>query len=316
MERRDFLKVCSAATVAAMASQLGLKSEPHTEVVYEDLDTSPVELNSAIEYMASVPPNSNEYLKSFQLRKPRAESSQSNLQNYMAKMKSFEQTHVEDIFLDTDQYQVLLSTFRRLDRVQSLVGHGNFNVISFDEMIRYSQRYGSVGQFKAAELAFLEEIFFSDAQRYGFFGEKVISKLTAVVPRNARYKVPYTGHFVYRGDSLSSYTRVKKDVGNSIILTSGIRSVVKQTHLFLAKAVQSRGNLSRASRSLAPPGHSFHGVGDYDVGKIGFGRRNFTSDFANTGEFKKLVELGYINMRYPEDNLLGVRYEPWHIKVV
>jgi D-alanyl-D-alanine carboxypeptidase len=28
-----------------------------------------------------------------------------------------------------------------------------------------------------------------------------------------------------------------------------------------------------------------------------------------------LVELGYINMRYPEDNLLGVRYEPWHIKV-
>jgi hypothetical protein len=266
--------------------------------------------------MASVSPNSNEFLKSSLRSKPRAEFSQSNLHKYMTKMRSFEQTHEDDIFLDTNQFGLLLSTFKRLDRVLNLVGHGNFNVISFDEMIRSSKRYSSVGQFRATELAFVEEIFFDDAQRYGFFGEKVISKLTAVVPHKARYKVPYTGHFVYRGDSLNSYARVRKDVGNSIILTSGIRSVVKQTHLFLAKAIQSRGNLSRASRSLAPPGHSFHGVGDYDVGKTGFGRRNFTLDFAKTREFKKLVNLGYIKIRYPEDNLLGLRYEPWHIKVV
>lgn len=316
MQRRDFLKVCSAATVAAMGSQLGLKSARHTPVIYEDFDTGSIDLSNAIRYMASAPPNSNEYLKSFQRSKPRADSSQNNLQNYIAKMQAFEQTHAEDIFLNTGQYRLLLSTFKRLDRVQNLVGHGNFNVISFDEMIRFSERYSSVGQFKAAELGFMELIFFDDAQKYGFFGEKVISELTAVVPRKERYKVPYTGHFVYRGDSLTSYTRVRKDVGDSIILTSGIRSVVKQTHLFLAKAIQSRGNLSRASRSLAPPGHSFHGVGDYDVGKVGFGRRNFTSDFARTREFKKLVDLGYINIRYPQDNLLGVRYEPWHIKVV
>ena len=146
-----------------MGSQLGLKSAQHSPVIYEDFDTDSVDLTNAIQYMASAPPNSNEFLKSFQRRKPRAESSQSNLQNYIAKMKDFEQTHEEDIFLNTEQYRLLLSTFKRLDRVQNLVGHGNFNVISFDEMVRFSRRYSSVGQFKGSELAFLEEIFFDDA---------------------------------------------------------------------------------------------------------------------------------------------------------
>lgn len=114
-----------------------------------------------------------------------------------------------------------------------------------------------------------------------------------------------------------TYTvRVREDLGGSIVLTSGIRSVVKQTHLFLAKAIQSRGNLSCASRSLAPPGHSFHGIGDFDVGKVGLGAGNFTAEFARTDEFRRLVDLGYVDMRYPSDNLLGVRFEPWHIKVV
>jgi LAS superfamily LD-carboxypeptidase LdcB len=105
-------------------------------------------------------------------------------------------------------------------------------------------------------------------------------------------------------------------MGKSIVLTSGVRGVVKQMYLFLAKAVRSDGNLSMASRSLAPPGHSFHGNGDFDVGKVGYGYRNFTEDFAKTAEFKRLEELGYIRIRYHEKNPFGVRFEPWHIKVV
>ncbi len=316
MERRNFLKICSAGTVAVMGSHLGLKSTRHRSVLYEDFDSGSIDLSIDSQYLKSPSPNFNDYLSSFQKGKSGAASSQSNLRNYIAKMKAFEQTHQDDIFVDAEKYRLLLSTFKRLDRVQNLVGYGNFNVISFDETIKYSKRYSSIGAFKPAELAFLEEMFFVDAQQYGFFGEKVILKLTAKVPSRERFKVPHTGHFVYRGKSLESYVRVRKDIGDSIILTSGIRNVVKQNHLFLAKAIQSHGNLSRASRSLAPPGHSFHGVGDFDVGKVGFGRRNFTSDFAKTDEFKKLVDLGYINIRYPKNNLLGVRYEPWHIKVV
>jgi LAS superfamily LD-carboxypeptidase LdcB len=91
--------------------------------------------------------------------------------------------------------------------------------------------------------------------------------------------------------------------------------VVKQMQLFVSKADRADGNLSLASRSLAPPGYSFHGVGDFDVGIKGWGARNFTDDFATTDEFKKLLDLGYIDIRYPADNRLGVRFEPWHIKV-
>ena len=112
------------------------------------------------------------------------------------------------------------------------------------------------------------------------------------------------------------YNKVKKDIGDSVILTSGIRGVVKQIHLFLAKAVKTGGNLSQASRSLAPPGHSYHGVGDFDVGKIGFGANNFTAAFSGTMEYKRLCELGYVAIRYTENNPYGVRFEPWHIKVV
>ena len=130
------------------------------------------------------------------------------------------------------------------------------------------------------------------------------------------YKVPYSGHYLFRGESLDYYNTLKKDVGEGIILTSGIRSNVKQMHLFLSKAVRSDGNLSKASRSLAPPGHSFHGIGDFDVGKVGFGVANFTDSFAETDEFKRMLDLGYVQIRYTEDNRLGVRFEPWHIKVV
>lgn len=91
--------------------------------------------------------------------------------------------------------------------------------------------------------------------------------------------------------------------------------MVKQMHLFLAKTEQSAGNFSKASRSLAPPGYSYHAVGDFDVGKVGFGYRNFTDDFADTDVYKRLQDLGFVEIRYTTDNNFGVRYEPWHIQV-
>jgi len=118
------------------------------------------------------------------------------------------------------------------------------------------------------------------------------------------------------GDSLNRYQQIRSDVGDNLLLTSGIRNVVKQMHLFLAKTRQSNGNLSKASRSLAPPGYSYHGIGDFDVGKLGLGEANFTIDFSNTEEFKRLITLGYVDIRYTDTNRYGVRYEPWHIKII
>jgi LAS superfamily LD-carboxypeptidase LdcB len=94
-----------------------------------------------------------------------------------------------------------------------------------------------------------------------------------------------------------------------------VRSVIKQFLLFLNKAYRSKGNLSLASRSLAPPGYSFHGIGDFDVGQTGFGPYNFTARFVTTPVYQMLKERGYLKLRYPAGNLLGVRFEPWHIKI-
>lgn len=321
VERRDFLKIFSLGTVAAMSGQLTHRSAVVPWYMpFDDMDTTVREFASSIELMTSPVPRSIEYLNAFQPNRFNeailATSSSPDRQSYLSKMASFENSHRADVFLGRDRYPVLISSFKRIDRVQNLVGHGNFNVVSFDEMLSYGKRYSSVGEFTIQEKDFLEELFVANARQYGFLGDKVITELTAPISKRERKKVDRTGHFLYRGESEALYRKLKGDLGNNIVLTSGIRSVVKQTHLFLAKTIASKGNLSKASRSLAPPGHSYHGVGDFDVGKVGFGRKNFTEEFAATKEFHMLVALGYVDIRYHRENLLGVRYEPWHIKVV
>lgn len=319
-----------------MSSQLALRPQGSAAAagelmeaspIIEDLGTTRTELAGSIDMMTTPSPALHEYLRAFNLDLETVNAAQAeapilvqsaspNRADYLAKMRDYENSHRRDLYLDREHFPVLISAFKRIDRVQNLVGHGNFNVISFDEMLAYGRQYASVGAFSRAEQDFLEDLFSANATRYGFLGEKVITRLTEKVPTKERQKIGRTGHYLYKGESVGLYEKLKKDVGGTIVLTSGIRSVVKQTHLFLAKTIQSKGNMSRASRSLAPPGHSYHGIGDFDVGKVGFGRKNFSEEFARTDEFMKLVELGYVDIRYPKDNLYGVRYEPWHIKVV
>jgi D-alanyl-D-alanine carboxypeptidase len=60
---------------------------------------------------------------------------------------------------------------------------------------------------------------------------------------------------------------------------------------------------------LVPPGRFYHGIGDFDIGKIGYGAKNFTVDFPRTAEYQKVARLGYVDTRYPTDNLFRVRFE-------
>ncbi|MDN3639231.1 M15 family metallopeptidase [Simiduia curdlanivorans] len=232
------------------------------------------------------------------------------------KVRNFEQEFADDIHLSGDERIIMHSVLARLERAEAFIGHGNYNICSFDYLLKVAERYPQVGAFGPVELDFMERIFFADATLYGFMGEKVVDNLTAQIADRDVAKIKYSGQYVFRGQSEQYYQKLKKDIGDGIILTSGIRSNVKQMHLFLAKTAVSNYNLSKASRSLAPPGHSFHGVGDFDVGKVGWGVANFSDKFAQTDEFKRMQDLGYVQIRYTEDNRLGVRFEPWHIKVV
>jgi len=234
----------------------------------------------------------------------------------LEKVKNFNQTFFEDVFLTTEKKALFQTTLKRILRVKKVIGYANFNLISFDDMLVYAHRYPQIGRFTKPELALIDEIFFYDANQYGFHGDKVIKELTSKINKKETIKIAGSGHYLFQGDALKKFEKLKNDVGPDLILTSGVRSIVKQLQLFLSKLDSSKGNLSLASRSLAPPGHSYHGIGDFDVGKKGFGILNFTSEFSNTNEYKKLIELKYVDLRYTKDNQIGVRYEPWHIKVV
>lgn len=244
-----------------------------------------------------------------------AELDDTQVSSYLRKIRNFDAIFASDIYLDARYEELLLRTTQHLSRVEQYIGHGNFNLISFDEMLKYGRSFSKIGKFEADELNFIEEVFFANPNRYGFFGKKISAEITDFIPRKDVAKISNTGHFLLKGESENLYDQIKKDVGEEVILTSGVRSIVKQMHLFLAKAIEANGNLSRASRSLAPPGHSYHGIGDFDIGKIGYGAKNFTADFSKTAEYQKIAKLGYVDIRYPTDNLFGVRFEPWHIKI-
>lgn len=243
------------------------------------------------------------------------EATEALLKDMRAKSLYYSRDFPDDIYFTGRKFELLKNLVHKFRAVQRHVGFGHFNLLSMDEFFRLARYAAGSSPLTAEEKNFLEEVFYFDARKYGFQGEKVAHTLTDVIPKNSVVKVPYTGHYLRKGPSLETYERIRKDVGDTIILTSGVRGIAKQYHLFFEKGLETKGNMSKASRSLAPPGYSFHGLADFDVGRRDFGLHNFTERFAITEEYKKLVHLGYIEIRYTESNLLGVRFEPWHIKV-
>jgi len=292
--RRQFVTTLLIGGLSAFSRDLFAIS-PHAQ-------RKPVRLNKPAETRAGVTPDNA--------------IPDSAIRDAVRKAENFENDFKDDVYLNSVQSDLLNSVLSRLTRLQRTVGYGNFNLIDLDTARRYAKYYSSIGAFTRREIAMIEALFEFDASHYGFFGRKVSTTLTEENKRKDVKKIKGSGHYLYQGDALNLYTKIKKQLGDDLILTSGIRSVVKQLHLFIAKVHKSDGNLSRAARSLAPPGHSFHGVGDFDIGQRGLGVANFTNAFAQTSLHERLIDLGYISMRYPIANPYGVRHEPWHIKVV
>ncbi len=223
--------------------------------------------------------------------------------------------HKNPVIAHKNERLLLYAISLKLKHVQKLIGYGNFNLLGFDELLKIARAYPRIGVFSKEELDYIEKIFYEEATKYGFYGKKVTHELSDSIKKKETVKVAHSGHYLYKGEPSELYARLQKEIGPSVVLTSGVRSVVKQLDLFLYKAQKLEGNYSIAAHSLAPPGYSFHGIGDFDVGKVGLGYNNFTSVFAHTKEYRSLQKLGYISIRYPENNPFGVRFEPWHIKV-
>lgn len=241
--------------------------------------------------------------------------SDSKIKDYLTKIRHPDLPHPDDVYLQESDVVLLNQVVSRLQRLHENIGYGNFGVVSFDAALCFARDYPAIGAFSAEELDFMEMIYYRQASDYGFYGEKRVVALTQVIDKRDIYKVPYSGNYLFKGASLGKYHKVMKDLGEEALLTSGIRGLIKQFYLYLRKAGRHNGNLSLASRSLAPPGYSYHATGDFDIGQMGFGKYNFSEKFTGTPVFRKLAAQGYVEYRYQRDNLLGVRYEPWHIKL-
>lgn len=249
--------------------------------------------------------------------KPQKQHGQFDLhvKDYISKMNHFDSAHPDDVVLKDEELALLIGCTAKITRVMRTVGYGNFNIVSVDQAFTYGKQYSRIGAFSDKEKAFLEKIFYHDASTLGFYGDKPITAFTQTITRKNVIKIRNSGHYLFKGHPYEVWKEIKSALSTDVILTSGVRGVVKQFHLFLMKATSNGGNLSLASRSLAPPGYSFHGISDFDVGQRQYGKSNFTSRFTETHVFSKLSKLGYLTLRYPRGNFLGVRYEPWHVKV-
>lgn len=222
----------------------------------------------------------------------------------------------DNIYVNQDGITTFESLLQKLNQIQAFVGFGNFNIISFDEAYNISKKVSKIGKFEKNELDLMERFFYEDSAKYGFYGLKTCQNLTDTISKKDIIKIPNTGHYLFRGKPLEIYQKMVKDVGDTLFLTSGVRSVLKQLNLYMAKIKNCDYDITKASFSLAPPARSYHSIGDFDVGKRGYGALNFTEEFTKTDEFKKLVKLDYVDIRYTKNNLDGVRFEPWHIKII
>ena len=187
------------------------------------------------------------------MRLSRIKTDDESIKDYLFRIRNPDMHHRGDVVTDGTVKTTLSRVNKRLYDVRKVGGFGNFNVLSFDEMLKYSQRYSRIGEFTPAEVELLESLFYEDASRYGFYGKKPLGEITQRIDRREVVKIPRTGHFLFAGEPQALYEKVRKQIGDSITLTSGVRNVVKQMQLFVAKAARSDGNLSLASRSLAPP---------------------------------------------------------------
>ena len=221
-----------------------------------------------------------------------------------------------DVYLTKEEFATLTILDKRFKKLRRFVGFANFNLLSYPHALSYARNYPQIGAFTKAELILIDRLFHENPADYGFYGDKTCYNIENFISKKDVNKIPRTGHYLYKGKSQKDYDSIVKDVGDTLILTSGVRNVMKQLSLYANKIYRTGGNMTQATISIAPPAYSYHTISDFDVGKKHWGYKNFTSKFAKTSEFKKMRQLDYIGMRYSKNNKDGVRFEPWHVEVI
>ena len=256
-------------------------------------------------------PDQAEFLRSFGFSQQQVDQMLLNAR----KMQSPDRVSADDVYLSPDQRAVMPTTLARLNRVQRHFGHGYFNILGFNQLLKSAAATTGIERFTVEEMGLLQWLFYQDAASYGFMGQRVVNDLLVDLRPSLLHYNAQSGQYLYKRLAKPLFDRMRADIGTDLILTSGVRGIPKQCALFLTKLIACEGNVSMASRSLAPPGYSFHFSGDFDVGSSQLAGENFSRAFARSEVYRKMQRLPYITLRYPDQNQAGVRFEPWHVKV-
>lgn len=199
------------------------------------------------------------------------------------------------------------------------------NTIKYDELI---------SQLNIIEKQFVKKIFSIDPVSLGFKGEfcsmdipdelvkieniNVVSKKGDTISLGVQYSPKHS----YK-DFILMNEQMKKEIGKSLYITSGYRSPGKQAYLFIMYlATSSNFSLYENAKWIAMPGYSQHGTPINNAldltnenGIDGFSEGQTAEDFVKLPEYKWMLKnAAQFNffLSYPENNKLGVAFEPWH----
>jgi zinc D-Ala-D-Ala carboxypeptidase len=108
--------------------------------------------------------------------------------------------------------------------------------------------------------------------------------------------------------------------GIDLVVISGFRTLEEQEHLFFDVKAERGQEAKKRAEVSAPPGYSEHHTGyAVDLGDGNASGTNLSPDFEKTEAFKWLAANApyySFELSFPEDNLQGVSYEPWHWRFV
>lgn len=221
---------------------------------------------------------------------------------------------VKDYILTKPELISLKSLDKKIGVVFRHIGYKKSNIINYYDFIKELNASKGLTPLTKNEKEIFDKIYYMDAKEFGFKGARVSSSYKKFIKKEDLIDVG-SGHYLYRGKSYRLYEQISRDTNDTIMITSGFRNVLKQFYIFTMRVIKLKGDMTKAKDLIAPPAYSYHYHGDFDIGVVGMGIDNFTSKIIEYKEYQKLIDLGTISIRYTKYNKIGVKYEPWHIKI-
>ena len=168
----------------------------------------------------------------------------------------------------------------------------------------------------------IQRVYSINPDEYGldieYYGEHAQPTNLVKVPKQTRVSSSQQ-HYLPR-PTLNAFQRLrnalKQATDESLIILSGYRSPTRQATLFLAFLDQYSYDLHQTLRRIVPPGYSQHGHPDKQAIDITTGEEAASPEgFAKTAAYdwlKENAETYGFRESYPENNDVGLMYEPWH----